>query len=47
MNEISAAGGIHESNVAEYAAPGADIIVLSSAYFGKPVDIGVRIFPKK
>ena len=28
VNEISAASGINESNVAEYAAPGADIIVL-------------------
>lgn len=45
--KVSAAGGIHEANVAEYAAAGADIIVLSSVYFGKPADIGVRILPKK
>jgi molybdenum transport protein len=39
---ISAAGGIHEGNAAEYAATGVDIIVLSAVYFGKPADIGVR-----
>jgi len=44
--KISAAGGINENNVAEYAATGVDIIVLSSVYFGKPADIGVRIAPK-
>jgi len=42
---ISAAGGINESNAAEYAATGIDIIVLSSVYFGKPADIGVIIKP--
>jgi molybdenum transport protein len=42
---ISAAGGINESNAAEYAATGIDIIVLSSVYFGKPSDIGVDIQP--
>jgi molybdenum transport protein len=42
---ISAAGGINESNEAEYAATGIDIIVLSSVYFGKPSDIGVSIQP--
>jgi molybdenum transport protein len=42
---ISAAGGINEANAAEYAATGVDIIVLSSAYFGKPSDIGVVIQP--
>jgi molybdenum transport protein len=42
---ISAAGGINESNAAEYAATGIDIIVLSSVYFGKPSDIGVTIQP--
>jgi len=42
---ISAAGGIDESTVAEYAATGIDIIVLSSVYFGKPADIGVRMQP--
>jgi len=42
---ISAAGGINESNAAEYAATGIDMIVLSSVYFGKPSDIGVSIQP--
>ena len=42
---ISAAGGINEANAAEYAVTGIDIIVLSSVYFGKPSDIGVRIQP--
>lgn len=43
--KISAAGGINEANVAQYAATGVDIIVLSSVYFGKPADINVRIIP--
>jgi molybdenum transport protein len=43
--KISAAGGINEANVAQYAATGVDIIVLSSVYFGKPADIGARIIP--
>jgi molybdenum transport protein len=43
--KIAAAGGITEINAAEYAATGADTLVLSSVYFGKPSDIGVRIFP--
>jgi molybdenum transport protein len=42
---ISAVGGINESNAAEYAATGIDIIVLSSVYFGKPADICVIIQP--
>ena len=45
--EVSAAGGINETNVADYAATGVDIIVLSSVYFGKPADIDVRICPKR
>lgn len=44
--KVSAAGGINEANVAEYAATGVDIIVLSSVYFGRPADIRVRIAPK-
>lgn len=42
---IAAAGGITEVNAAEYAATGADILVLSSVFFGKPSDIGVSITP--
>ncbi|MFH0976244.1 MAG: ModD protein [Spirochaetota bacterium] len=45
--KISAAGGINESNAAEYAATGVDILVLSSVYFGKPADVNVRIIPIK
>ena len=43
--KVSAAGGINETNVTDYAATGVDIIVLSSAYFGKPADIGVSMVP--
>jgi molybdenum transport protein len=43
--KISAAGGINETNIREYAAAGVDIIVLSSVYFGKPADVAVRIIP--
>jgi molybdenum transport protein len=43
--KISAAGGINETNAAEYAATDVDIIVLSSVYFGKPADIGVSVLP--
>jgi molybdenum transport protein len=43
--KISAAGGINESNAAEYASTGVDILVLSSVFFGKPADIGVRMIP--
>jgi nicotinate-nucleotide pyrophosphorylase len=32
--KISAAGGINETNITEYAAAGVDIVVLSSVYFG-------------
>ena len=42
---ISAAGGINETNAADYAATGIDIIVLSSVYFGKPSDIKAAIIP--
>lgn len=42
---IAAAGGITEANAAEYAATGAEILVLSSVFFGKSSDIGVRILP--
>jgi molybdenum transport protein len=42
---IAAAGGITETNAAEYAATGAEILVLSSVFSGKPSDMGVRILP--
>lgn len=38
-----AAGGINENNVEEYAATGADAIVTTSMYFGRPVNIGVTM----
>jgi molybdenum transport protein len=42
---VSVAGGINEANAAQYASAGADLLVLSSVYFGKPSDIGVRLEP--
>lgn len=42
---VAAAGGITDANAADYAATGADILVLSSVFFGKPSDIAVRIDP--
>lgn len=45
LMKISAAGGINETNIKQYAATGVDIIVLSSVYFGKPSDMSVKIFP--
>ncbi len=43
--QISAAGGINEGNAAAYAATGVHILVLSSLYFSKPADMGVRMAP--
>lgn len=40
---VLAAGGINENNVEEYAGTGADAIVTTSVYFGKPVDLGCRM----
>lgn len=40
---VLAAGGINEKNAAEYAGTGADVLVTTSVYFGKPVDMGVKI----
>lgn len=37
------AGGINESNIAEYASSGIDAIATTSMYFGKPADIGVTM----
>ncbi|MDQ7093748.1 ModD protein [Desulfosporosinus sp. PR] len=37
------AGGINESNIAEYAATGIDAIATTAMYFGKPSDIGVKM----
>ncbi|MZP29812.1 ModD protein [Heliobacterium undosum] len=38
-------GGINEQNVEDYAKAGVDVISTTWVYFGKPVDIGVRITP--
>ncbi len=45
LAKIAAAGGINETNAAEYAATGADILVLSSVFSGKQSDVGARIIP--
>ena len=39
------AGGIKESNVIDYAASGVAGIVTTSMYFGRPLDISVKIEP--
>jgi molybdenum transport protein len=40
---ILAAGGITESNAAEYAGTGVDALVTTAVYFGKPADLGTTI----
>lgn len=40
---LSATGGIHEKNIADFAKCGVDFIVTSSPYHAKPVDIKVTI----
>jgi len=40
---ISAAGGVHKDNAAEFAKCGVDFIVTSSPYHAKPLDIKVKI----
>ena len=40
---VNAAGGINETNAASFAQAGADVLVTSSVYFGKPFDIKMRI----
>ncbi len=42
---LIAAGGINESNAAEYASTGVNALATSAVYFGKPSDIGVIIEP--
>jgi molybdenum transport protein len=43
---ILAAGGVAESNAADYAATGVNALVTSAVYFGKPADFGTRIEKK-
>ena len=40
---ILAAGGINADNAQEFAASGADVLVTSWVYFGKPQDIQVTM----
>ena len=40
---VAAAGGVNATNAAAYANAGADILVTSSPYWGKPLDVAVRL----
>jgi len=40
---VSATGGIHKDNIAEFAKCGVDFIVTSSPYHAKPLDIKVKM----
>jgi molybdenum transport protein len=40
---VAAAGGVNASNAGAYAAAGADILVTSAPYWGKPCDVAVRL----
>ena len=40
---VAAAGGINAGNVAAYAEAGADVVVTSAPYLGRPRDVQVRI----
>ncbi|ACB93933.1 ModD protein [Beijerinckia indica] len=42
---IAAAGGINAENAGLYAAAGADVLVTSSPYWGKPRDVAVTLGP--
>lgn len=44
--QIAAAGGINGENAGAYAKAGAEIIVTTWPYFGKPADIGVKMVEK-
>ena len=41
---VLAAGGINEDNIEDYASTGVDAVVTTSVYFGKPTNIGVKMF---
>ena len=43
--KITAAGGIDEKNIGRYATTGVDMLITSSPYYGKPLDIQVNIEP--
>jgi molybdenum transport protein len=40
---VAAAGGIHAANAADYARAGADVIVTSSPYTARPMDVKVTM----
>ncbi len=40
---ISAAGGVNAANAADYATAGADFLVTTAPYFGRPADIKMQI----
>jgi len=42
---IAAAGGIDEHNIEDYARTGVDLIVTSSPYYARPLDVGTEISP--
>ena len=44
--QIAAAGGINQTNVAEYARTGVAILVTSAMYAARPADVGVVIEPR-
>ena len=43
---VAAAGGVNAENAADYAKAGADILVTSTPYMAKPLDVQVRLTPK-
>lgn len=43
---ISAAGGVHIDNIAEYAATGVDLVVSSAPYYARPADVKVVMTPQ-
>lgn len=40
---VSAAGGVNAANAADYARAGADFLVTSWPYFGRPHDVKMRM----
>lgn len=40
---LLAAGGINEKNIEDYASTGVDALITTSVYYGKPVDMSVRM----
>ncbi|MEA5488075.1 MULTISPECIES: ModD protein [Pseudanabaena] len=42
--KLAAAGGINPDNIRDYASTGIDLLVTSYPYFGRPADIGVKMF---